>query len=1119
MFSYFSLRRRVGLSDRANRTLSRIECPKSRRARQQFLRLIVEHLEDRSLLSTIMVTSLADNLTAGGGVTLREAIQAANTNASVDGSAAGQAAPVVDKIVFQAGLTGSVNLALGQFQITETVIIQGLGAAQTTINGQTNSRVFDISFTGGAVTFDGLTLTGGVTQTDSSGGGAIRSDSPGQLAIQNSTISGNSTSGALANGGGIYAGAVSVSNSTISGNRSFNGAGGGIFASSLTVSDSTISGNLSFGGAGGGIFATSPMSVTNSTISGNYSRGSGGGIFAFSSATITNSTISGNSTGGDSSDGGGIGAASVTITNSTLSGNFTIGTNASGGGISTYNSVTLTNSTITGNTVYGLLADGGGVHSKNGPVSIRNSIVAGNADSLGGGNAASPDLKPAGTLTVQYSLIGNNDGTGLAAAPVAISPGFNLIGASNAPIDPILGPLQNNGGPTNTRALLVASPAINAGDPAFAPPPNTDQRGSGFNRVSGGRIDMGAFEVFFPSSLVVDAAVDENDGNYNAGDFSLREAISIANFRTGAETISFAPAIAGQPILLTRGQLEISDPLTIQGLGALQTAVKAQNNSRLFDITAAAGDVTFDGLTLTGGKTFDPFERGGAIQSNSSGQLTIRSSVISGNATAGQNASGGGIFTKGSLAVINSAISGNSTAGQSAYGGGAYTTGALLLMNSTVSGNSTTGPGGYGGGILANASATVTNSTISGNSTVGSNAGGGGIFAYKSLTVTNSTITGNSVAGPSSGGGGLDALNGPVKIHNSIVAGNFDLQDSSHPDLRQFNGVPTLEFSLVGVDPRLAPLANNRGPTQTHALCTAVATPHASCTGASPALNTGSNALIPLDTLDLDGDGNTAEPIPFDQRGSPFPRVVDTTVDMGAFEFVIQNNAPTCTVIPVQANDEQPLQTVLNWIFNCTANDAGQTVGFAISTDKLSLFTSAPAVNANGTLTYDPAPNVHDTATVTITIQDNGGTANGGIDKTVLTYKIDITKPHRLFNAAESAPRRGLDVTGSTTIAPDGFIVAGDVLAVINYINAKGSGKIPDDSPYGPTYPDVTADNEVVAEDVIKIINYINAHPGQTEGDGGLAPADQTANFGADEVLLLLATDTAGLTRRGRRTG
>jgi hypothetical protein len=73
--------------------------------------------------------------------------------------------------------------------------------------------------------------------------------------------------------------------------------------------------------------------------------------------------------------------------------------------------------------------------------------------------------------------------------------GFLIGPGDQANTDPILGPLQDNGGPTLTHALLSGSPAINSGDPNFTPPPLYDQRGPGFNRVANGRIDIGSFEA------------------------------------------------------------------------------------------------------------------------------------------------------------------------------------------------------------------------------------------------------------------------------------------------------------------------------------------------------------------------------------------------------------------------------------------------------------------------------------------------------------------------------------------------------------------------------------------------------------------------------------------------
>ena len=114
--------------------------------------------------------------------------------------------------------------------------------------------------------------------------------------------------------------------------------------------------------------------------------------------------------------------------------------------------------------------------------------------------------------------------------------GVTLAGSGNITgDDPQLGPLAENGGPTTTHALLAGSPAIDAGNPAFTPPPDFDQRGALHERVAdgdgagGARIDIGAYErqSLPPEFFVVDTLVDEEDGDYSAGDRSLREVIRL----------------------------------------------------------------------------------------------------------------------------------------------------------------------------------------------------------------------------------------------------------------------------------------------------------------------------------------------------------------------------------------------------------------------------------------------------------------------------------------------------------------------------------------------------------------------------------------------------------------
>jgi len=245
----------------------------------------------------------------------------------------------------------------------------------------------------------------------------------------------------------------------------------------LTLAGGDVSGD------GGAILTRENLTVTNSTISGNSAGGNGGGILDSGSLTVTNSTILGNSA---ERNGGGISGGTVTATSSTISEN-SAGFR-DGGGIFAFESVTVTNSTISGNSAE---RNGGGISGSR--ITIESSIVAGNTD-----DGSAPDLRrdTRGRLTVRYSLIGNNTGTGLAEAPVGMpDANGNLIGGpTGGIIDPLLGPLADNGGPTETHALLLGSPAINAGDPGFASPPEFDQRGAPFARVFGGRIDMGAYE-------------------------------------------------------------------------------------------------------------------------------------------------------------------------------------------------------------------------------------------------------------------------------------------------------------------------------------------------------------------------------------------------------------------------------------------------------------------------------------------------------------------------------------------------------------------------------------------------------------------------------------------------
>jgi hypothetical protein len=259
---------------------------------------------------------------------------------------------------------------------------------------------------------------------------------------------------------------VTVSNSAVNNNEGLCAAGGIAFndiGATLTVMSSTITGN----------------SVLGCPVSGEagWVLTGGGGIASSGSVTVINSTISGNTVaeGGVPATGGGVACSgSVTVINSTISGNAVDGYMCEGGGISNGGNLTLTNSTLSGNSAP---SGQGGAMSNAGHTMIGDTVL--NAGASGG-----TIFNNGGTITsLGYNIASDSGGGVLTGTGDQIN------------TDPMLGPLQDNGGPTFTHSLLLSSPAIDAGDPNFTPPPFYDQRGPGFARVWNGRIDIGSFEV------------------------------------------------------------------------------------------------------------------------------------------------------------------------------------------------------------------------------------------------------------------------------------------------------------------------------------------------------------------------------------------------------------------------------------------------------------------------------------------------------------------------------------------------------------------------------------------------------------------------------------------------
>jgi hypothetical protein len=228
------------------------------------------------------VTKLADDGTDG---TLRKEILDANATA------------IDDRILFQAGLSGTITLTTGEILIGDALEIVGPGANSLTVSGNDASRIFSVGPTVDAVTISGLKLTGG-------GGGPIGAgiiNSTADLTLTRSVMSGNHGIGGGTRGGAIanLGGTLKISNSTFSGN-SAGVAGGAIYTynSPTTIENSTISGNAAGEGAGLNHYSNGvdPLTIRSSTIAGNEGIQSGAGIYLATSglSALTNTIVADN---------------------------------------------------------------------------------------------------------------------------------------------------------------------------------------------------------------------------------------------------------------------------------------------------------------------------------------------------------------------------------------------------------------------------------------------------------------------------------------------------------------------------------------------------------------------------------------------------------------------------------------------------------------------------------------------------------------------------------------------------------------------------------------------------------------------------------------------------------
>ena len=450
-------------------------------------------------------------------------------NNRVDG---GQFQHTTSLLISNVTASNNPQRGISVFPSTGTTEIVNLTAANNSIsglgvfNGRTDLIVTGGSFTGNAyhgidshsvtsATISDVFVSGnGAPAGGAQGGGAgirVASDlSTAVVLIQDSLIE-NNAEGFNGGGGVLIDGAASgvIERSTIRNNSSAESAGGGVLIASTgsasVIRDSVIEGNSAV--YGGGVFfgsgtAVGALTIERTTIRNNTAIGDsgedfvpadGGGLFVRNRTLVVDeSTVSGNAVGdaasADPASGGGIAIESSTVTlrNSTVSGN-TAGVN--GGGIAVHNgsgrTVTIYNATVADNHAGGL---GGAPYRDTSADAVRivNSLIATNTAS------ASPDVSGA-FIDFGSNLVG--DGTGSSGL------GGNLVGTAASQIDPVIGPLADNGGPTLTHALLTGSPAIEGVTYAsnFVLP--NDQRG--VSRPQGNQRDIGSFEWIWPPQLTL----------------------------------------------------------------------------------------------------------------------------------------------------------------------------------------------------------------------------------------------------------------------------------------------------------------------------------------------------------------------------------------------------------------------------------------------------------------------------------------------------------------------------------------------------------------------------------------------------------------------------------------
>ncbi len=645
-------------------------------------------------------------------------------------------------------------------------------------------------------------------------------------------------------------------------------AGGSVVSIKAGDRVSTIDGFTIHASPGAGIDCDSASpTIANNSIRGDSLSSYGGIRCRNSFAMIANNLITGNIVAGDEGGGGILCEnSSPTIVNNLIAGN---GSPYSGGGIECYySSPTIVNNTITGNY-------GSGICCSNSSPTIANTIVAFNSSGISDRGGSTPTLRyncVFGNTSYDYRNITDPTGTN-----------------GNIKQDPRL-----VDAPYGNAHIQPGSPCVDAGSDIDVQTGWPDLDGQ--PRIQGQRVDMGVDESDGTTWSVGPYIVvrvspsgdDADDGlSWATAKRTVQAGIDVAAFQGGdvwVKTGTYLERIVLSPYAHVYGGFSGSETGRDQrDWTANVTTLDGQAGGSVVTIKAGHRVSVIDGFTIRNGTGLSESWRiGGGIYCSSS------SPIIANNTIAGNTASsgGGGIYCYlSSPIIVNNTVTGNIS---SVGGGGIYcSSSSPTIVDNTITGNTAA----YGGGVNSYySSPIISNNTISYNSTSSS---GGGIcsYNYSFPMITNNVLAFNS--------SGIYVNTGAPSLRHNCVFGNTDYNYTGIAD-------PTGTDGSISVDPLFVRPASS-GPDDQWG------TPDDDygdlrLLPGSPCIDAGDNAEVPADVVDLDGDGDTAEPIPFDLAGvSRFIDDLSTPdtgvgtppiVDIGAYEYVL--------VLPVMLQSSMP---------------------------------------------------------------------------------------------------------------------------------------------------------------------------------------------------------------------